>query len=64
MRILSKEEACNVSGGEAECTVSIGTSTGVSCTGSVGELAMVAAQVYGFLAASPFTIPGIIVRIS
>lgn len=63
MRELVYTEAQSISGGEAQCTISVGTSTGASCTGSVGELAMVAVQVYGFLAASPFTIPGIIVRI-
>lgn len=64
MRELVYTEVQSISGGEAQCTVSLGTSTTVSCTGTVSELGTVAAQIYSFLAVSPFTVPGIIQRLS
>jgi len=64
MRVINQDEICNISGGEATCTISAGTSTGVSCTGTVNELGTVAVQAYAFLATSPFTIPGIIYRLT
>ena len=63
MRDLSGREICGVSGGEATCTVSFGTDTSISCTGTVSELGTLAVKAYAFLAVSPFTVPGIIERL-
>lgn len=62
MRQLSDMEIENISGGEATCTV--GIPSGVSCTGTVGELRDLAVKAYAFLAVSPFSVPGIIHRLS
>lgn len=62
MRVITQQEIFNVSGGEATCTV--GIPSGVSCTGTVGELRDLAVKAYAFLAVSPFTVPGIIHRLS
>lgn len=61
MRVITQEEICGVSGGEATCTV--GIPSGVSCTGTLSELGQVAVKAYAFLAISPFTVPGIIHRL-
>jgi hypothetical protein len=61
MRLLDQNEICQISGGEATCTV--GVPSGVSCTGTLSELGEVAVKAYAFLAISPFTVPGIIERL-
>jgi hypothetical protein len=63
MRNLSMDEVVAVSGGEMTCTASLGTNTSVSCTGGVSEWAMVGKLAWKALAASPFTVPGIIERL-
>lgn len=61
MRLVAKEEICNISGGEATCT--IGVPAGVSCTGTLSELGQVAVKAYAFLSLSPVSVPGIIERL-
>ena len=51
------------SGGELTCTVTVSANPSASCTGSESDWIAAGAKVYYFLAASPFTVPGIIERI-
>jgi len=51
MRLITNEEIHEISGGEAECTVSIGKDPGVSCTGTLSELGDVAIKMYAAAAA-------------
>ena len=63
MRSLSAVELSEVSGGELTCTVTVSANPSASCTGSESDWIAAGAKVYYFLAASPFTVPGIIERI-
>lgn len=62
MRNLTMSESALVSGGELNCTITVGTTTTASCTGSESDWVAAAKKVYYFLAASPVTVPGIIER--
>lgn len=63
MRVLSMEELNSIEGGEMTCTVSVGTDTSVSCTGTGADWGYVAKAAWCFLAVSPITVPGIITRV-
>jgi hypothetical protein len=56
MRLLDQNEICQISaGGEATCTVSVGTNTSISCTGTASELGNLAVKVYTALSVVPGT---------
>ncbi|UOV03600.1 hypothetical protein MUU77_17630 [Pseudoxanthomonas sp. F37] len=63
MRTLKMKELDCVEGGEMTCTVSVGTDTSVSCTGTGADWGYAAKAVWSFLAVSPITVPGIITRV-
>lgn len=64
MRNLSLEEISEISGGELECSVTISKDPSLTCSGGVSDWWAAGEMVWNFLAASPFTVPGIIERIS
>lgn len=64
MRNLYIQEVSEVSGGELNCKVTLGVPTSVSCEGSESDWSTAGKKVYAFLAVSPFTIPGIIERLT
>ena len=63
MRSLKMDELSSVNGGEMTCTLSVGTNTSASCTGTGSEWLQVGQAVWAFLSLSPFTVPGIITRL-
>lgn len=64
MRSLSFEELPMVSGGELECSVTISKEPSLTCSGGVSDWVHAGKVVWYALAASPFTVPGIIERLS
>lgn len=63
MRNLSFEEVSKISGGELECSVTISKDPSLTCSGGWSDWVAAGGAVWDFLAASPFTVPGIIERI-
>ena len=64
MRLITNEEISQISGGQATCTVSGGTSgVNVSCSGTLSELGTLAIQAYAAAAAFlPLSGPALIER--
>lgn len=64
MRSLCMEEVLEVSGGELECSVTLSKDPSLTCSGGWSDWVAAGTFVWHALAASPFTVPGIIERIS
>lgn len=66
MRDLSRMDVSMVSGGMSEltCTVEVSLTPSVSCTGTESAWINAGMKAWAFLAVSPFTVPGIIERLS
>jgi hypothetical protein len=64
MRSLCFEEVSAVSGGELECAVTVSKDASVTCSGGLSDWIMAGRFVWTCLEASPFTVPGILARIS
>ncbi|KAF1702818.1 hypothetical protein CSC68_05965 [Pseudoxanthomonas suwonensis] len=66
MHTLSMQDCFRVSGGEPKelyCSATVGTNgASVTCGGYTSTWGTAARATYAFLAASPFTVPGIIER--
>lgn len=62
MHTLSNCEISKVSGGELNCTVTVSANPSASCTGGLSDWGSAVKSIWDFLAASPFTVPGIIER--
>ena len=63
MRSLSIEEISSIAGGELECSVTISKDPSLVCSGGVSDWFGASTFVWYALAASPFTVPGIVERI-
>ena len=56
MRVIESEsELVAISGGEMNCTLTVGTETTVSCSGTKEDWTRAATSVYAALAATPGT---------
>ncbi len=64
MRNVTSKEVSMVGGGELVCTVTVGQVNTVSCTGAESSWLTAGQKVFAFLAVNPFTVPGVLVRVS
>lgn len=64
MRNLTMNEASVISGGELDCTVTVGQVNTISCNGSESSWIAAGQKVFALLAVSPVSAPGVLMRLA